>query len=105
MSSWLYLILAGIFEVAFASFLKLSNGLNKPKWSILFIICGILSFFFLCKSLNKIPMGTAYLVWTGIGGIGVVLVGIICFNESVSFMRIFFIILILISILGLKTCK
>ena len=103
--SWIYLILAGMFEVAFASFLKLSEGLSKPIWSMLFVICGALSFFLLCKSLKGIPVGTAYLVWTGVGGIGVALIGIFYFNESVSFMRIFFIILILVSILGLKLCK
>ncbi|NRA74036.1 MAG: multidrug efflux SMR transporter [Rickettsiales bacterium] len=100
--SWVYLILAGIFEVAFASFLKLSDGFNKPKWVILFIICSILSFSFLCKALSTIPVGTAYLVWTGIGGIGVVLVGTAYFHEPISFVRMFFIGLILISILGLK---
>jgi quaternary ammonium compound-resistance protein SugE len=100
--SWLYLVLAGFFEVAFAIALKLSDGFTKTKYIILFILSSACSFYLLSKSLTKIPIGTAYLVWTGIGGIGAVIIGIVFFNEPATYMRIFFIALAIISIIGLK---
>ena len=100
--SWLYLVLAGFFEVAFAVSLKLSEGFTKTKWVLLFILFSACSFYLLSKSLAKIPIGTAYLVWTGIGGIGAVIIGILFFNEPATYMRIFFIALAIISIIGLK---
>ena len=100
--SWLFLVLAGFFEVAFAVSLKLSEGFTKTKWVLLFILFSACSFYLLSKSLAKIPIGTAYLVWTGIGGIGAVIIGILFFNEPATYMRIFFIALAIISIIGLK---
>ncbi len=79
--SWLYLVLAGFFEVAFAIALKLSDGFTKTKYIVLFILFSACSFYLLSKSLTKIPIGTAYLVWTGIGGVGAVIIGILFFNE------------------------
>lgn len=99
---WVLLIVAGIFEVAFATSLKLSEGFTKAKPTIAFIIFAILSFSCLSKTLDKIPIGTAYLVWTSIGAIGIVLVGIIYFNEPYSLLRMFFITTMVISIIGLK---
>ncbi len=100
--SWLYLVLAGFFEVAFAIALKLSDGFTKTKYIVLFILFSACSFYLLSKSLTKIPIGTAYLVWTGIGGVGAVIIGILFFNEPAIYMRIFFIALAIISIIGLK---
>ncbi len=107
--SWLYLVLAGFFEVAFAIALKLSDGFTKTKYIVLFILFSACSFYLLSKSLTKIPIGTAYLVWTGIGGVGAVIIGILFviigilfFNEPATYMRIFFIALAIISIIGLK---
>ena len=100
--SWLYLVLAGFFEVAFAIALKLSDGFTKTKYIVLFILFSACSFYLLSKSLTKIPIGTAYLVWTGIGGIGAVIIGILFFNEPATYMRLFFIALAIISIIGLK---
>ena len=100
--SWLYLVLAGFFEVAFAIALKLSDGFTKTKYIVLFILFSACSFYMLSKSLTKIPIGTAYLVWTGIGGVGAVIIGILFFNEPATYMRIFFIALAIISIIGLK---
>lgn len=99
---WVYLIIAGIFEFSFTTFLKLSDNFTNLKWSILFFITFILSFLFLNKAIQQIPMGTAYAVWTGIGAVGTVLIGIFLFKESTDFWRLFFIFTLIGSIVGLK---
>lgn len=99
---WIYLIIAGFLEVTFITLLKLSDNFSNIKWSILFFIAYILSFVFLNKALQDIPMGTAYAVWTGIGAVGAVLIGIIFFKESADFWRLFFIFTLIASIIGLK---
>ncbi len=99
---WLYLIIAGLFEVSFTVFLKISDNFTNIKWSVLFVISYILSVVFLSKSMQSIPMGTAYAVWTGIGAVGAVLIGIIFFKESTDFWRLFFIFTLVASIVGLK---
>lgn len=100
--SWIYLILAGLFEVAFTTCLKLSENFSNWIWSVGFFISISLSFYFLNKSLISIPIGTAYAIWTGIGAIGTAIIGIILFKESTDFWRIFFLITLIISIIGLK---
>jgi len=99
---WLYLIIAGLFEISFTVFLKISDNFTNIKWSVLFVISYILSVVFLSKSMQQIPMGTAYAVWTGIGAVGAVLIGIIFFKESTDFWRLFFIFTLVASIVGLK---
>lgn len=99
---WLILILAGIFEIAFIISLKYSNGLTKLVPTLFFILFEILSLFCLAKTLTKIPIGTAYAIWTGIGASGAALLGIFIFNEPVSILRLFFITTLIISIIGLK---
>jgi len=99
---WLYLIIAGLFEISFTVFLKISDNFTNIKWSVLFVISYILSVVFLSKSMQQIPMGTAYAVWTGIGAVGAVLIGIIFFKESTDFWRLFFIFTLIASIVGLK---
>lgn len=100
--SWVILILAGLFEVGFTTCLKLSDNFTNLKWSIGFFICIIVSFILLNKATQTIPLGTGYAVWTGIGAIGTVLIGIIFFKEPSYFWRIFFIFLLIASIIGLK---
>jgi quaternary ammonium compound-resistance protein SugE len=100
--SWIILIIAGLFEVGFTTCLKLSNNFTNLKWSIAFALCISLSFYFLNKATQTLPMGTAYAVWTGIGAVGTVLIGIIYFQEPANFWRIFFIVTLIGSILGLK---
>ncbi|WP_341758260.1 multidrug efflux SMR transporter [Candidatus Tisiphia endosymbiont of Ditula angustiorana] len=100
--TWVLLILAGLFEVGFSISLKLSDGFTKVKPIIAFIIFSILSFVCLSKTLDKLPLGTAYLIWTGIGAVGTVIVGMVCFNEPYSAMRVFFITTMIISMIGLK---
>lgn len=100
--SWIILVIAGFFEVGFTTCLKLSNNFSNMKWSAGFFICIILSFLLLNKAIQTLPMGTAYAVWTGIGAVGTVLVGIFFFDEPVNFWRVFFISSLIGSILGLK---
>jgi quaternary ammonium compound-resistance protein SugE len=100
--AWIYLILAGFFEIAFTTCLKLSNNFTVLKYSIGFFISISLSFLLLNKAVQTIPMGTGYAVWTGIGAVGTVIIGIFFFNELADFWRVFFIFLLIGSILGLK---
>ncbi|WP_186756709.1 DMT family transporter [Echinicola salinicaeni] len=100
--AWLLLILAGIFEVGFTTSLKLSNNFTNLKWSIIFFTCIILSFLLLNNAIKSIPMGTAYAVWTGIGAAGTLIIGILFFQEPTSWPRIFFLMLLIGSIVGLK---
>ena len=100
--AWIYLVLAGLFEIAFTTCLQLSNNFSNLKYSIGFFISTILSFMLLNKAVQTIPMGTGYAVWTGIGAVGTVIIGILFFREPVDFWRVFFIFLLIGSILGLK---
>lgn len=100
--SWLYLVLAGLFEVGFTTCLKLSDNFKRPFWSVMFLIAITCSFWLLSKASRDIPLGTAYAVWTGIGAAGTVLVGIIFFREPAFFWRVFFIFTLVASIVGLR---
>lgn len=100
--AWFILVAAGLFEVGFTTCLKLSDNFTNHKWSLGFFVCISLSFMLLNKAIQTIPMGTAYGVWTGIGAVGTALVGIIWFKESADFWRLFFIFLLIGSIIGLK---
>ncbi|MFZ6012841.1 MAG: DMT family transporter [Bacteroidota bacterium] len=99
---WIYLVIAGLFEVGFTTSLKLSDNFSHRWWSAAFFISIYLSFHFLNKAIQSIPMGTAYAVWTGIGAAGTVIIGMIFFKEPSDFWRLFFIVLLIGSILGLK---
>ena len=98
---WIYLLIAGLFEVTWAVGLKLSNGFSNIAISILTIFGMIASFYFLAAALKNIPLGTAYAVWTGIGTLGTVILGIILFKEPVSIMRFLCIAFIIFGITGL----
>ena len=100
--AWLYLILGGFFEIGFTTCLKLSNNFSNLKWSIGFFICITLSFILLNKAVQTLPIGTAYAVWTGIGAAGSVIIGMYLFKEPSDFWRLFFLFLLISSILGLK---
>ena len=99
---WIYLLLAGAFEIGFATALKLSDGFTKLIPTIVFLILGIISLYLLTKALQTIQLGTAYAVWTGIGAVGTVLIGVFFFNESVNFWRVLFLSTLIVSIIGLK---
>lgn len=103
--NWIILILAGLFEVAFAFCLgkaKISTGNEVYAWYAAFLVSLTVSMLLLIKATQTLPMGTAYAVWTGIGAVGTVIIGIIIFKEPATFMRIFFISTLIISIIGLK---
>lgn len=103
--NWLILIIAGLFEVAFASCLekaKVATGNAVYWWYTGFFISIIVSMLLLMKAIQTLPIGTAYAVWTGIGAVGTVLIGIFVFKEPVSFWKLFFIVTLIGSIVGLK---
>lgn len=103
--NWILLIIAGIFETGFAACLgkaKQSTGSTATLWFIGFLICLIISMSLLYKAVQTLPISTAYAVWTGIGAVGTALVGIFVFKEPTEFWRIFFILTLIGSIIGLK---
>ncbi len=99
---WIILAISGLFEVAWAISMKYSDGFRNLKWSIATIILLIFSMSGLAYTLRILPIGTAYAVWTGIGAVGTAILGMLLFKESVEFWRIFFILLIVAGIVGLK---
>ena len=104
--SWIYLIIAGIFEVGWPLGLKLSQTMPSKYIGIFIAIISMsLSGTFLWLAQKTIPIGTAYAVWTGIGAIGTLIVGIIYFNDSASIGRMIAALLIVIGIVGLKIFK
>lgn len=103
--NWILLIIAGFFEVAFAFCLgkaKEAIGTEMYLWYGAFLITLSISMGLLIKATQTIPIGTAYAVWTGIGAVGTVLVGIFVFKEPTTFLRLLFITTLIISIVGLK---
>lgn len=100
--AWIYLVIAGMFEIAWAVGMKLSNGFSDLTISVLTIIGMVASFYFLALALKNVPLGTAYAIWTGIGTIGTVIFGVVLFKEPVTVARIVCIISILSGITGLK---
>lgn len=102
---WILLIIAGLFEVGFATCLgkaKASTGNTALLWMLGFFVCLAISMTLLYKVTQELPIGTAYAVWTGIGAFGTVLIGIFVFNEPVHFWRLFFLCTLILSIIGLK---
>jgi quaternary ammonium compound-resistance protein SugE len=100
--AWIYLTIAGIFEIAWASSLKYTEGFTK-LWPSLFTAIGMIaSFYFLAQALKIIPVGTGYAVWTGIGAAGTAILGIILFGESAAPARVLCIALIVAGVIALK---
>ena len=100
--AWVYLLFAGFAEVFWASFLKLSEGFTKPGFSVVTVVGMIVSFLLLSQATKTLPLGTAYGIWTGIGALGAVVVGILVFREPASAMRLIFAAVLLVGIVGLK---
>ncbi|WP_017730533.1 DMT family transporter [Nafulsella turpanensis] len=102
---WIILIIAGLFEVGFASCLgkaKETSGTTSSLWFAGFILCLSVSMLLLYRATQTLPIGTAYAVWTGIGAVGTAIVGIAFFKEPADFWRLFFITTLICSIIGLK---
>ena len=100
--AWLYLFIAGLFECAWAIGLKYTEGFSKPLPTVLTVIAMGISFWLLSIAMKTIPVGTAYAVWTGIGAVGVAVMGMFLFNESKDILRILCLLLIVSGIVGLK---
>ena len=100
--AWAYLAVAGLFEIGWAVGLKYSDGFSRPIPSLLTVVAMGISLWFLSIAMRTIPVGTAYAVWTGIGAVGVAILGMVLFGESREFVRVVCLFLIIAGILGLK---
>ncbi|SMC23662.1 quaternary ammonium compound-resistance protein SugE [Andreprevotia lacus DSM 23236] len=99
---WISLIFAGLFEVAWALALKASQGFSKPLPTLIFAVTAAVSMVLLAYAMKHLPAGTAYAIWTGIGAVGTVVLGMVWFGDPVNMLRIASIVLILAGIIGLK---
>lgn len=100
--NWFILFIAGLLEAAWAIGMKYSDGFTKLYPSIFTIVTMALSVYLISVSLKTLPVGTAYSVWTGVGTVGTVILGIILYGESKEFIKLFFIFLIVVGIIGLR---
>ena len=100
--AWFILFAAGLTEVIFALSLKYNHGFTRLWPSVLTIVSGGGSFFLLMMAIKSLPLGTAYAVWTGMGAIGVAVMGIILFKESADIYRLLSLTLVVMGIIGLK---
>ena len=100
--AWVYLFIAGLFEVVWATAMKQSDGFTRLGPSIVTIAAMLISFVLLALSMKALPLGTAYAVWTGIGAVGTVLIGMFFLGEPKDLPRVVSIALILAGIVGLK---
>ena len=100
--AWIHLLIAGLFEVGWAIGLKYTDGFTRLWPSAWTLAAMALSMWFLALALKTLPIGTAYAVWTGIGAVGTVILGILLFGESAAALRLLFVGLIVVGILGLK---
>jgi quaternary ammonium compound-resistance protein SugE len=100
--AWIWLTLAGLLEVVWAIGLKYTEGFTRPVPSVITGVAMAASMYFLALAVRAIPIGTAYAIWTGIGAVGVAILGIILFNEPKDLVRVGSILLIVAGIAGLK---
>lgn len=100
--AWILLFFAGLLEVCWAIGLKYTEGFSKPLPNLFTLVTLGASMFLLAKASQALPIGTAYGIWVGIGALGAAILGILLFQESATPARIFFLSLLLVSIVGLK---
>lgn len=101
--AWLFLIVAGGFEIGFTTRLRFTEGFRNAPWTAGFLACAVASFVFLdLATRTGLPLGTAYAVWTGIGAMGTVLLGMAAFGEPASLVRIALILGLIACVAGLK---
>jgi len=100
--AWIYLLVAGLFECGWAIGLKYTDGFTKLIPSLLTVSAMAISFWLLSIAMKTIPVGTAYAVWTGIGAVGVAILGMVLLGESRDIMRVICLLLIVSGIVGLK---
>ncbi|MFJ6327041.1 MULTISPECIES: DMT family transporter [unclassified Rhizobium] len=101
-TAWILLIVSGILDVCWAISVKMADGYSRLAWSILSFVLLAAFIYALGRALQVLPIGTAYAVWTGIGAVGSILVGIVIFREPATFLRLFWIAVTLSGIVGLK---
>ena len=100
--AWVLLVVAGLLEIVWSVSMKASDGFTKHHFTAITLVAAALSFWLLGLALRQLPVGTAYAVWTGIGAVGAAVLGIAIFGESLTFVRIGCIALIVCGIIGLK---
>ena len=100
--AWFLVIVAGLFETAFAVSLKLSDGFSRWGWTATFAVCAVVSFTLLSIGLRSLPVGSAYAVWTGIGAAGTAIVGMVFLRDPVTTLRLLSISLIIAGVVGLN---
>jgi quaternary ammonium compound-resistance protein SugE len=100
--AWTTLVISGLVDVAWALSMKQAQGYTRPGWSILSLLLLGLFVYLLGLTLRVLPVGTAYAVWTGIGAVGTVALGILLFEEPITWLRIGSIALVIVGIVGLK---
>jgi len=100
--SWIILFFAGLFEVGWAVGLKYTDGFSKPLPTALTIAAMAVSLGLLGLAMKELPLGTAYVIWTGVGAVGTVIAGIILFGESMALFRLASVALIICGLIGLK---
>lgn len=100
--AWIYLVIAGFFEIGWAVGLKYTDGFTRLWPSVLTALSMAVSVFLLAQAVREIPIGTGYAVWTGIGAVGTALLGMILFGESRDVLRLLCILLIVAGIVGLQ---
>lgn len=100
--AWVYLLVAGAFEIVTTTVFRYTDGLTRVVPTVSFFVLGLISFYFLNKSLAGIPLGTAYSIWTGIGAAGTLLIGIAFYGEPATTARLVLLTILIGSIMGLK---
>ena len=100
--AWVYLTVAGLFEILWAALLKSSEGLTKPLPAAGFIVALAVSMLLLAISMRQIPLSIAYPIWTGIGALGSFLIGILFFGEVLTLTKAIFALFLLVGVIGLK---
>jgi quaternary ammonium compound-resistance protein SugE len=100
--AWIYLVIAGMLETGWAIGLKYTDGFRRPVPSILTGVAIIASMYLLSVAARTIPIGTAYSIWVGIGAVGAVILGIILFDEPRDLLRLSFVALLIVALIGLK---
>ncbi|MFK9120760.1 DMT family transporter [Peribacillus frigoritolerans] len=100
--AWIYIIMAGLLEIVWVIGLKHSYGFTKIIPSIFTVVIIIFSFFLLSKALHSIPLGTGYAIFTGLGTVGTVVIGVLFWGETINPLKVFFLVLIILGIIGIK---
>lgn len=102
MVHWIYLLVAGLFEVVWAVAMKMSESFSKPVPTVVTVAGLFVSMYFLSLALKQLPIGTAYAIWTGIGTVGTLIFSVVWFKEAITLPQIFCVAMIVCGVVGLK---